>query len=162
MAYLLRALLLLLVVPVAAQDEGLFQPEPLAVVGAYGSVESMAWSPDGSTLAVSTPNGVLLLDDRLNVTAVLRDPAGGVQGVQIVWNADGTLLAEGRGIKRTQILLGTRAFVWEIATGEPRHIVEEAAELRQIRSVWWGGDRAIFFHVSDVDDTPDLLSGVGF
>ena len=85
------------------------QQPPVRTLG-FGSVESVAISPDGQYLAVGTAGGssVQLID--VSRWAVVRTFEGHTSGVYTVaFSADGKLLASGSGDKTIKL--------WDVATG---------------------------------------------
>ncbi|MBZ0306740.1 MAG: hypothetical protein K8I82_11790 [Anaerolineae bacterium] len=71
----------------------IFQIRSLTALGLYqiGTIEALAWSPDGNTLAVGSRSGVQLYDSQLNlVTSIDIDFSLG-----LAWSPDGEMLAIG-------------------------------------------------------------------
>ena len=96
------------------------QTEPLHILGKYGGMNDFAWSPDSSTLAVSTFTGMVLYDQSLNEVGFL-EPTGDIRlTAGLLWKPDGTQLFSSNEPVRlpSGIFAGSHAYVWDIGTGE--------------------------------------------
>lgn len=80
----------------AHQQRVLVQLLTLAAAAAPAQVYSLAWSPDGSTLATGGYKEVRLLDAQGKRTATLPGHADAVR--TIAWSPDGKLLAAAGGL----------------------------------------------------------------
>ncbi len=74
-----------------------------------GVITDIAWSPDGSILAVAGNNGLILLDGA--TLKIIREIDRRVKASKIVFSADGLRLA---GVDRSQY----SAEVWDVKTGQ--------------------------------------------
>jgi hypothetical protein len=96
----------------------------LADPGAGGAVSALAFSPDGTTLAVGDDDGSTYLWNlsTSQVIGTLSNPAG--SGVQAVaFNPDGTLLAAGDANGRT--------YLWDVAAGRLMATLADPGKRRQ-------------------------------
>ena len=120
----------LVIVPVQAQDEVVF-PQPLepitaatasrlqqlAVWGRGRLTGNIAWSPDGTTLAVGTTRGIWLYDAN-DLNAEPRLSTGHSQNLRdIVFSPDGSLIAAASSRPDSS------ANVWDVATGEQIYVL---------------------------------------
>ncbi len=102
--------------PIQAQDDPL--PITLEMRLGNGIVTSVAWSPDGSTLAVDGPGGVWLYNTAdFAAPPRLLEGQGGTQQT-IAFSPDGRTLASASNQWEKQVWL------WDVASGELQGVIQ--------------------------------------
>lgn len=123
--------LLILAHPIQAQDD----PPPITLEMRLGNgiVTSVAWSPDGSTLAVDGPGGVWLYNTAdFAAPPRLLEGQGGTQQT-IAFSPDGRTLASASNQWEKQVWL------WDVASGELQGVIQ-TPDNSPVLSLAWSPD----------------------
>lgn len=126
--------------PINAQNAA--QLELLTRLG-RGTVNALAWSPDGTTLAVASAAGVWLLDDAL---VLIAQPAVHEPAISLAWRPDGQEIAV---VLKSE--LSCQVQVWDAGVTEQRFSADVCGD-----SVQWSADN---IHIALFDpgfDSGDL------
>ncbi|HJR78443.1 MAG TPA: WD40 repeat domain-containing protein [Anaerolineales bacterium] len=95
-----------------------------------GTSYSLAWSPDGETLAVASGGEITLLSRDIKATRAVLKPEGGALGV--TWRPDGQQFATVNGFRNQTI----RLWDWDSASNELRRAQEIQAGVDQYGVSW--------------------------
>ena len=141
--------------PATAQDGQ--RTEPSMVLGKYGGLADFAWSPDSSTLAVSTYTGIVLYDKSLNEIGFLEPPSEIKVTANLKWSPNGTKLLSVDGIIFPIMLRSNEAYIWDISAGEIQYTFV-LTEDQQAQSHTWNsaGDMALL-SVSNTSAMQNLM-----
>lgn len=127
---------------VNAQDNPTTQP--MAILGKYGGLNDMAWSPDSSTLAVSTYTGIVLYDNALNEVDFLEPTSALPIAGGLAWSPDGSKLFSANGIVLQTRALSNEVYIWTLASGEIAQTLT-LDEQEQVNAQAWNqtGDKLV-------------------
>lgn len=136
------ALLMLVPIWVLAQDEPVM-PEPNVMLGGYGRFQDAEWNDDGSTLAVSTQTGgVLLLDADLSLMGQLLPPDGARSYSGVFWQPGGSLIAAMPGIDMLTMTPGNTVTIWDVESLAVQASIDLPEGSQSLRLAWHpSGDR---------------------
>lgn len=131
--------------------------EPLHVFGEYGGLADYEWSPDSSTLAVSTYTGIVLYDAWFNELAFLEPPSEVKVTSGLKWHSDGTQLASVGGRMFPNGETSDDAYIWDIETGEIIFTLPAPAD-SQIQFASWSPDSTyVLFAIDNKQTTAALV-----
>jgi WD40 repeat protein len=127
------------------------QVTQLGIFASYNNVTSLAWSPDGETVALGSDNGLVFLLDPNALDSPPRVLAGHTQAVwDVAFSPDQTTLASGG---RQELIL------WDIPTGEQRTVIDVSSVTRLTFShdgTMLAGARGLAVWLWDVQNSQEI------
>ncbi len=137
---------------IKAQDNG-----QVIILGEYGGLTDMAWSPDGKILAASTYTGTVLFDQNLNEIQTLENPSTVPIVNNLLWNSTGTELLAGNQTylldTPEKTLANNIVINWDIPTGKIVHELDLVENVFAIPQVWDDTANKVLLTATQVGET---------
>lgn len=120
--YLFKILMLMLITLVSISSghfsikaqSGQETLQPISVLGNYGGLTNLAWSPDGKTLAVGTYRGIAIYDEELNEIGFLN-PHNEIQLTgDLIWSPEGDKLFASNNFISSGIQMSDAVYIWDM------------------------------------------------
>lgn len=132
-------------------------PISISILGKYGGLTDMAWSPDGSTLAVGTYTGIVLYDNKLNEINFIK-PIGDTPIVgELMWSPDGTHLFSGNGVDSKNSPITEEAYIWDLTNNNKAHLISLEKGLQARPQAWSLSENTVLIALDNQSIVETLL-----